>query len=118
MRIAEALRLLRTREGLTQTRASKLNGAPDFRTLSHWETKRKMPSLKLLSKYLASLGLDFHDLQEALDQIEGKAPKPVRHAMAELTSLVASHEVRLRCLEAANHETSLQVLETSNGADE
>ena len=75
MRIAEALRLLRTREGLTQTAASKREGAPDFRTLSHWETRRKMPSLKLLSGYLLSLGLDFHDLQDALDQIEGKTPK-------------------------------------------
>lgn len=75
MRIAEALRLLRTREGLTQTAASKREGAPDFRTLSHWETRRKMPSLKLLAGYLGSLGLDFHDLQDALDQIEGKTPK-------------------------------------------
>ncbi len=75
MRIAEALRLLRTRKGLTQTAASKREGAPDFRTLSHWETRRKMPSLKLLNGYLLSLGLDFHDLQDALDQIEGRTPK-------------------------------------------
>ncbi len=75
MRIAEALRLLRTREGLTQTAASKRDNAPDFRTLSHWETRRKMPSMKLLDGYLRSLGLDFHDLQDALDQIEGKTPK-------------------------------------------
>ncbi len=34
-----------------------------------------MPSLKLLAGYLGSLGLDFHDLQDALDQIEGKTPK-------------------------------------------
>ena len=75
MRIAEALRLLRTREGLTQTAASKRPEAPDFRTLSHWETRRKMPSLKLLDGYLRSMGFDFHDLQDALDQIEGKTPK-------------------------------------------
>ncbi len=75
MRIADALRLLRTREGLTQTAASQREGAPDFRTLSHWETRRKMPSLKLLNNYLLSLGFDFHDLQDALDQIEGKMPK-------------------------------------------
>ena len=81
MRIAEALRLLRTREGLTQTAASKREGAPDFRTLSHWETRRKLPSMKLLAGYLTSLELDFHDLQDALDQIEGKVPK--RLEMAE-----------------------------------
>ena len=80
MRIADALRLLRTREGLTQTAASKREGAPDFRTLSHWETRRKMPSLKLLGAYLLSLGFDFHDLQDALDQIEGKTPKRLEQA--------------------------------------
>ena len=67
--IADALRLIRTRQGLTQTAASKLEGAPDFRTLSHWETHRKLPSLKLLTGYLKALGLDFHDLQDALDQV-------------------------------------------------
>ncbi len=81
MRIAEALRLIRTREGLTQTAASKRPEAPDFRTLSHWETRRKMPSLKLLDGYLRSMGFDFHDLQDALDQIEGKTPK--RLALAD-----------------------------------
>ncbi len=84
MRIADALRLLRTREGLTQTAASKREGAPDFRTLSHWETRRKMPSLKLLGAYLLSLGYDFHDLQDALDQIEGKTPKRLEQADALL----------------------------------
>ena len=52
---AEALRLLRTREGLTQTAASKREGAPDFRTLSQWETKRKKPSLVLLRRYLTTM---------------------------------------------------------------
>ena len=69
MQIAEALRLIRTRLGLTQTAASKLDGVPDFRTLSHWETRRKLPSLRLLTGYLEALGLDFHDLQDALDQV-------------------------------------------------
>ncbi len=76
--IAEALRLLRTREGLTQTAAGKLDGAPDFRTLSHWETRRKQPSLKLLIGYLRALNLDFHDLQDAIDQVEGVGPTAAR----------------------------------------
>ncbi len=67
--IAEALRLLRTRRGLTQTAAGRLDGAPDFRTLSHWETRRKQPSLRLLTGYLDALGFDYHDLQDALDQV-------------------------------------------------
>ena len=69
--IAEALRLIRTRKGLTQAAAGRLDGAPDFRTLSHWETRRKLPSLRLLFGYLDALGLDFCDLQEALDQVRG-----------------------------------------------
>ncbi len=48
MQIAEALRLLRTRAGLTQIAASKRKGAPDFRTLARWETRRKLPSFRLL----------------------------------------------------------------------
>jgi len=67
--IADALRLLRTRKGLTQTAAGQLAGAPDFRTLSHWETRRKLPGMRLLTGYLHALDLDFHDLQDALDQV-------------------------------------------------
>ena len=69
MQIAEALRLLRTLQGLSQTTAGQLDGAPDFRTISHWETRRKLPSVRLLTGYLEALGLDFHDLQDALDQV-------------------------------------------------
>ncbi len=69
--IGAALRLLRTCEDLTQTAASKLPGAPDFRTLSHWETNRKAPSLRLLFPYLDALGFDLSDLQDALYQIAG-----------------------------------------------
>ncbi len=70
--IAEALRLIRTRRGLTQTAFSKLPGAPDFRTLSHWETGRKVPSLRLLFQFLTAAGLDFRDLQDVFDQLEGR----------------------------------------------
>ncbi len=40
--IGAALRELRKGRGIkTQTAAGQLPGAPDFRTLSHWETGRK-----------------------------------------------------------------------------
>ncbi len=68
-RFADALRLIRTRKRISQTAASQIDGAPDFRTLSHWETRRKAPSMLLLTGYLEALGLDFHDLQDALDQV-------------------------------------------------
>jgi len=104
--IAEALRLIRTRQGLTQAAASRRQGAPDFRTLSHWETRRKVPSLPLLSGYLAALDLDFSDLQAALDQVRGR-PLPTSGRLDQMaTSLealartMAEVESRLTALEA------------------
>ncbi len=94
--MAEALRLLRTRKGLTQTAASKRQGAPDFRTLSHWETRRKLPSLKLLRSYLTSLDLDFSDLQEALNQVEGTAPKRLQDGLDRLKHRVAELERHMK----------------------
>ena len=64
--------MIRVRRGLTQTALSKLPGAPDFRTLSHWEARRKVPSLRLLQKLLTAVGLDFRDLQDVLDQLAGR----------------------------------------------
>ncbi len=52
--IAEALRMLRTRQGLTQTAVAKREGAPDFRTLSHWENRRRQPGAVKLRSYLVS----------------------------------------------------------------
>ena len=99
MRIAEALRLIRTRQGLTQTAASKREGAPDLRTLSHWETRRKMPSLKLLDRYLRSLGLDCCDLQEALDQVDGTAFERRRSELEGVEQRLVDHERRRQQIE-------------------
>lgn len=98
--IADALRLIRTRAGLTQTAAAKRKGAPDFRTLSHWETRRKQPSLKLLYGYLVALGLDFSDLQDALDQIEDRAPKRLRGDLEAITQRLRDLEGRVEQLES------------------
>ena len=35
-----------------------------------WETRRKQPSLPLLTGYLAALDFDFRDLQDALDHLD------------------------------------------------
>ena len=99
MQVAEALRLLRTRSGLTQTAASKREGAPDFRTLSHWETRRKCPSLKLLHSYLGSLGLDFIDLQEALDHVEGAGPRRLQLEVQGLERRLKELEERFKQVE-------------------
>ncbi len=102
--IAEALRLLRIRRGLTQRAVSKLEGAPDFRTLSHWETRRKTPRYPLLRSYLESLGLDFRDLQGALEQVEGSAPRRLRQGLERVEHRLRQVEERLG-LEAPAAET-------------
>ncbi len=95
MRIAEALRLLRAGQGLTQLAASKPPDAPNYRTLSHWENERKVPSLKLLYRYLESLGLDFCDLQAALDKVAGDGTGNVKDALERLEQRLARLEARL-----------------------
>ncbi len=105
MRIAEALRLLRTSRGLTQYAAAKRKGSPNFRTLSHWETRRRVPSLKMLGGYLDSQGLDFHDLQDALDQVNGVIPKRVANALSGVEQRLESIERHLRLLESRQVES-------------
>ncbi len=93
--ISQALRLIRARLGLTQTAATRGSGAPDFRTLSHWETGRKVPSLKLLYHYLVSLDLNFRDLQDALDLARGEKPRRRAEQTSELGWYANEHEPRL-----------------------
>ena len=105
--IASALRLIRTRQQLTQTAASKLDGAPDFRTLSHWETRRKLPSLALLYRYLGALGLDFGDLQVALDLVEKKPPKRIRSGLERIDRRLGELEDRIQQLEVASQRAAV-----------
>ena len=105
--IAEALRLLRTRKGLTQTPASKRARAPDFRSISHWETRRKVQSLPLLARYLESLGFDFHSLQDALDQAAGRPS-----VRGDLEGLRGSLEGRLLDVERRLSELERQDADT------
>ena len=90
--IGSALRLIRTRRQLTQTAAGRLDGAPDHRTISHWETGRKVPSLRLLARYLGALGLDFRALQEALDQVSGEADRKAEEISEKLAQISAAVE--------------------------
>ncbi len=85
--VAKALRELRERQKLTQTAVGRITGAPDHRTLSHWETGRKQPSLRLLTGYLQALGLDFHDLQDAIDRVDGSAVQRVDELAGQVDRL-------------------------------
>ena len=94
-KLGVALRLLRSRQKLTQAAASRRDGAPNFASLSHWENGRKVPSLKLLYTYLQSLGLDLSDLQEALDRVAGVPPIGRREAIARLERRIEELERRV-----------------------
>ncbi len=109
--IGAALRELRKGRGIkTQTAAGQLPGAPDFRTLSHWETGRKDPSLPLLRSYLAALGLDFHALQDAIDQVD-EADGSAKSRLRELGGQVD----RLARVAEDLAERRLPVLERRSG---
>ncbi len=95
MKIAEALRLLRARQGLTQTAATRRAGVPDHRTLSHWEKDSKHPRLELLYGYLTGLGLDFCDLQDILNELETPSPTGCRAGLESLEQRVAVLERQL-----------------------
>ena len=102
--IAKALRMLRESVGITQTEVAR-RGGPDFRTISHWETGRKLPSLQLLMRYLTALERDFHDLQVTLDHL---ANRPGR-----LTRRMTRIEQRLVLLERWRLEMTTTSMEAS-----
>lgn len=89
--IGQALRFLRNRLKLRQVEAGRLGG-PDFRTISHWETGRKQPSLRLLLRYLDALDADLCDLQEALDHVAGQPPVETPQRLIRLERRVAALE--------------------------
>ncbi len=111
--LAEALHLLRTRQGLTQVAASRYEGAPDFRTLSHWEPRRKLPSLRLFDGYLRSQGLDFHDLQDALDEVNATPHGRLRPTVERVERHLGEFERRLQRLEGLVSEARQQGLSAS-----
>ena len=79
--IGPALRLLRQGEGLKQNELTR-RGGPDCATISHWENGRKIPSLKLLLRYLDALGLSLRDLQDAFDHLAGR-PRNLANRVTE-----------------------------------
>jgi len=66
--------LLRKRTDKTQAKIAQ-EASLTKSMLSSYETGRQRPSLESLTKLLAVLGADFHDLQDALD---GLAKRPLR----------------------------------------
>ena len=71
--VGAALGLLRRRRHLTQMEVMR-RGGPNFRTISKWEQGHMMPGLPALRRFLAAIGCDFYDFQEALETV-GDAPE-------------------------------------------
>ncbi len=111
-----ALRVLRTRAKVTQAELTR-RGGPDFRSISHWETGRKQPSLQNLVKLLNSMGADLGDLQEVLDQLAG-TPAPTLERLKRLEQRIDVLENwRFESTVKAIKELPLQGLETPEESD-
>ena len=67
--LGKALRLLRTRQNTTQVAIADRAGLTKA-MLSCYETGAQLPSMQSLASTLQALGADFHDLQDAIDQIQ------------------------------------------------
>lgn len=109
--------MIRVRRGLTQTALSKLPGAPDFRTLSHWEARRKVPSLRLLQKLLTAVGLDFRDLQDVLDQLAGRVGGSLDRRLAMIEGRLSEAGQQLDRTVETVVEVERRVAEVEGGGD-
>jgi transcriptional regulator with XRE-family HTH domain len=77
--LGKALRLLRARQSVTQVSIADRAGLTKA-MLSCYETGAQLPSMQSLAATLKALGADFHDLQEALDQVQDQEPQPAPEA--------------------------------------
>lgn len=73
--LGKALRLLRTRQSVTQVSIADRAGLTKA-MLSCYETGAQLPSMHSLAATLKALGADFHDLQDALDQVQEQESQP------------------------------------------
>jgi transcriptional regulator with XRE-family HTH domain len=77
--LPEALFLLRRRVNKGQPELSRQLRLKAGR-IGRYENGYAEPSFALLRRILAGMGLDLHDLQDAIDVVEGRPPKPVEGA--------------------------------------
>lgn len=107
--IGKALRQLREGVGISQTEVAR-RGGPDFRTISHWETGRKHPTLRLLIQFLGVLKLDLCDLQAAFDRLAGRPD--------QVTGRLTTIEGRLSILERWRLEVTAAALDMAQEGNE
>lgn len=133
--LGSALRLLRARQNLTQGAVATRAGLTKA-MLSSYEIGSKLPSFQSLTSILSALDRNFHDLQEALDEVRerpscsmGAQVKPQRLGQAlrslrdrqSLTQVAVANKARLTkamlsCYETGVQFPSLQSLAATLGA--
>jgi transcriptional regulator with XRE-family HTH domain len=119
--LGNALRLLRARQNLTQGAVAARAGLTKA-MLSSYEIGSKLPSFQSLTAILSALDRNFHDLQEALDEIRerpastgiqvqpqrlGKALRSLRDRQ-RLTQVAVANKARLTKAMLSCYETGIQ----------
>jgi transcriptional regulator with XRE-family HTH domain len=72
--LPKALKLIREDAGYRQTGAAARSGLSKA-MLSSYETGKTLPSLGSLTTFLAAIGRNFADFQDALDKVRGASPQ-------------------------------------------
>lgn len=119
--LGTALRLLRARQGLSQGAVADRAGLTKA-MLSSYEVGSKLPSFQSLTAILSALDRNFHDLQEALDEVReqpsstgilvkpqllGKALRALRDRQS-LTQVALANRARLTKAMLSSYETGVQ----------
>ena len=92
------LRGLRLRRGRTQVEVAAQAGVPQA-NLSRWESGKVRPSLESLVAVLTALGIDFRDLQDALEDVLGGMGTSGSHARSRLSGSLSGSARMLEQLE-------------------
>ena len=72
--LPKALKLIREGAGYRQTQAAERSGLSKA-MLSGYETGKTLPSLGSLTTFLAAIGKDFADFQDAINKVRGASPE-------------------------------------------
>jgi transcriptional regulator with XRE-family HTH domain len=78
--LPDALRFLRERRGWSQDQLAHALGTRRA-VVSTWECGKKTPSLEALAAVAGALELDLGDLDDALEVVTGRPPRPLREPL-------------------------------------
>lgn len=119
MNLGKALRLLRSRAGLSQEQVSEGRDAPTQSQISAWEGGEQQPSVTNLFAYLSVLGCDFGDLQWAMDACRTTESVDRAQSLLERIEQISATVAELERSSdlVANLMSSLSVLSAPEGKE-